>query len=1326
MLSLSDNNNNFSQVNSNPKSYFSLGNYTPSNIVFIDPMVENFTSLLSGLKKNTEAVVLDPNRDGIGQITEFLKARTGVVDSVQILGHGSAGSFQLGSTQLNNNNLEQYQQSLQQWFSPLLDKRPDLILYGCDVASGLVGDNFIQRLSAITGADVAASVDLTGSAAKGGNWILEKATGAIEAGQAFTQKVRDAYQDILATFTVTNTNDAGAGSLRQAINDANASAGFDTINFNIAPGGTQTIRPTSDRLPDITGPTLINGETQPGFTDTNTPIIEIDGSAFLGAIGAFPAAAGYAPSPQMGFYYHGLRLVATAAGSTVQGLVINNFTASGIKLGIGEPTFASGTNGPNNVTIQRNYIGTDITGTVAKGNGSFGDANGQSGLYGWRVNNTQYLNNLVSANWVTAVNIRGGSSTNNTISGNKVGTDVTGNFALGNHRWGIYAIDGNTVIDNNVVSANGISNEDNGVGLGIDARVGGNTVTNNKVGTNAAGTTGLQHRTGATIGTAGGDVVSGNITQSSPTAYPAFITPTFTAFTNPRLSDIPQNASNNNGNLVSNLAAATINTGAAPGKGIAITAVDDTNGTWEYSTDNGKSWRGIQKAFSFPIGLTQGPGLDWPALYLATDNKNRVRFVPNAGFTGTVTNGVTYRAANQKFGGNGELINVSFTRGNIAVIRQNLSIDAFTNPVTDNFRITVTPVNTAPTLNPALVIPSAGFVAGVSSPGGILMSSVLATSVTDPDTGSQKGVAITNLDSLNGTWQYSINGQHWIPIVGASVTPASSLLLDSTSKLRFIPNVGYLGAPGAVTLRAWDQTNGTNGSLIDTTVNGGASSVSGVFVTLGNTAPVLNPLLVPPSTPQTLVTTGVLVGDLATAAITDVDVANLKGIAITDAPNVDGVWQYSLDGGTIWINVGAVSPTNALLLDVNNKIRFAPNTNNAFIKTISFRAWDQTGGLPGNLANVSTNGGTTSFSLQLATATISIPANSMIVVPVIAPAPTPNNFAIPLEVLTLLRNPAAPDTPAAVVVGTPDASGVLPILPGGNSSLNPPVGNSAVSDDCPCEAVIKQQQPNSIVGTLQGTNEKDFLVGTPNTNTIYGLKGKDMIAGTPNPDNLYGGSGGDVIQGLEKRDFIRGGAGNDTIYGGKGRDVIFGGKGNDSIYGGQGADFLSGGDGNDTIFGGQGNNVMPGVNRNNSGNDFISGGKGNDRLFGQDGNDTICGCEGNDLLRGGKGNDTLNGGKGKDILVGGFGNDTLTGGAGRDRFRFAPGTGTDTVTDFTVGKDLIELAKGLKFSDLQITQGVGATVIGLQPGTIFPSDKPFALLTGVAASSLTPNSFLTV
>src|SRR4051794_19733889 len=72
---------------------------------------------------------------------------------------------------------------------------------------------------------------------------------------------------LLATFVVSNTADSGTGSLRDAITQANNTSlhpGLDTINFNIAPGGVQTIRPASP-LPTITDPVVIDGTTQPGF-----------------------------------------------------------------------------------------------------------------------------------------------------------------------------------------------------------------------------------------------------------------------------------------------------------------------------------------------------------------------------------------------------------------------------------------------------------------------------------------------------------------------------------------------------------------------------------------------------------------------------------------------------------------------------------------------------------------------------------------------------------------------------------------------------------------------------------------------------------------------------------------------------------------------------------------------------------------------------------------------------------------------------------------------------------------------------------------------------
>jgi len=77
-----------------------------------------------------------------------------------------------------------------------------------------------------------------------------------------------------ATFTITNANATGIGSLQQAILDANANAGSDHIVFNITTGGL-TISPGS-ALPTITDPVIINGATEPGYVAT--PLIELNGT----------------------------------------------------------------------------------------------------------------------------------------------------------------------------------------------------------------------------------------------------------------------------------------------------------------------------------------------------------------------------------------------------------------------------------------------------------------------------------------------------------------------------------------------------------------------------------------------------------------------------------------------------------------------------------------------------------------------------------------------------------------------------------------------------------------------------------------------------------------------------------------------------------------------------------------------------------------------------------------------------------------------------------------------------------------------------------------
>jgi len=256
-------------------------------------------------------------------------------------------------------------------------------------------------------------------------------------------------------FTVTNTNDSGAGSLRQAMLDANGIGGTDTIAFDIPGAGPHTIQPLS-ALPFITDPIVIDGTTEPDFA--GTPIIELDGTS-------------------AGSITSGLRIF--SGNSTVRGLVINRFGENGILL-----------ESAGNV-IHRNYIGTDVTGTVAIGNG----------LDGVKLNNAS--NNTIGGTTAGAGNVISGNhgrgiwifiSSNNTISGNYIGTDSSGTTALGNVEHGIVIgtgsqfniIGGTTEGERNIISGNG----ETGVAMWNNG-TSHNTISGNYIGTDVTGTVAL-------------------------------------------------------------------------------------------------------------------------------------------------------------------------------------------------------------------------------------------------------------------------------------------------------------------------------------------------------------------------------------------------------------------------------------------------------------------------------------------------------------------------------------------------------------------------------------------------------------------------------------------------------------------------------------------------------------------------------------------------------------------------------------------------------------------------------------------------------------------
>ena len=261
-----------------------------------------------------------------------------------------------------------------------------------------------------------------------------------------------------ATFTVTNTNDSGAGSLRQAINDANNAPGADTISFNIPGSDVHTIAPLS-ALPKITEAVTINGYSQLGTRPNGKAI----GSDAVLKIQLSGANAGTAEGLWIG-----------AANSTVKGLVINLWD-TGIRI---EGSAATG----NKIT--GNFIGTDSSGTQDFGNSD-------AGVYLAGPNNTvggatAGARNVISGNESLGVHVD--ASGGNQITGNYIGTDAFGTKDLGNTDQGVFigSAPNNTIGGTEAEARNVISGNDDAGVLVFNAA--GNKVLGNYVGTDATGT----------------------------------------------------------------------------------------------------------------------------------------------------------------------------------------------------------------------------------------------------------------------------------------------------------------------------------------------------------------------------------------------------------------------------------------------------------------------------------------------------------------------------------------------------------------------------------------------------------------------------------------------------------------------------------------------------------------------------------------------------------------------------------------------------------------------------------------------------------------------
>ncbi|MFV3370633.1 DUF4347 domain-containing protein [Pseudomonas sp. NY15435] len=930
-------------------------------VVFVDAHVKNYQQLITGLKPGTEVVVLQSGKDGLQQIADYLQGCSDV-GSIHILSHGDVGKIELGGEWLDASSLASHRDALTR-IGQALGEQGDILLYGCSVGAQGAGRDFIQSLASATGADVAASDDMTGAASQGGDWMLEQHVGGIEA----SVLVLSDYDALLAAPSsenfdgvVTDNGGRSFGTPGQSriINNwtftlLNAQGTQDTGQDSYV-DVTQMVEDSSLANGSNDHAVFLNGTYQGGSTGTQAAAVFKATSGEEFALTSLMVERGLSDS---GAY----RLVGYRDGVAVSGAT-QNFIAGDYGSG-GTLVTVSGTAWKfiDEVRIVRQDGAADVS---------------------------VYLDDItvgvaVPPNVAPTVNNLNGDSVTFVEKAGAVLLDAGGNAQVTDADSADFA--GGTVVasitTNRVAGEDLLSIRNQGTGAGLIGVSGSNvTYGGIVIGTfsGGSGTTDLTITLNSAANPAAVSALLANLIYSNSSSNPSLQARTITigvndgdssSVTNSQVTvaisavnDAPTLSPANNTASYTEGGSAAVLMG-----GLVVADVDST--TFQGATVSISDFRagdvlsvvasgGFSGSYNPATGVLQISGSGSLASLQA------------------VLRSVTYSSSSDDptVGGTDMTRQVNFTVIDAEGATSNLA----------TAQVTVTAVNDAPTLSGGPYAWAGTSEDATSSE--VSVSSLLSgVSYADGD-GPNSGIAII-ASTGNGIWQYSTDGVTWTEV--GSVSGTSALMLSATTQLRYVPN-GQNGETATLSFRAWDRSVGiasTNGvrSTSDTSTNGGSTAFSSgtaqavIIVSSENDAPVLTP-----TAPTLNGLTDSDVNNVGQAVssflggVSDVDNGALTGIAITGMDSgVGGTWQFSVNGGASWQNVGAVSFNSALLLRSSDRVRFVPDGVNGTSASITYRAWDQTditAGLQGTKANASGAGGGSPYSIGSDTASITVTA----------------------------------------------------------------------------------------------------------------------------------------------------------------------------------------------------------------------------------------------------------------------------------------------------------------------------------------------------------------
>lgn len=298
----------------------------------------------------------------------------------------------------------------------------------------------------------------------------------------------------------------------------------------------------------------------------------------------------------------------------------------------------------------------------------------------------------------------------------------------------------------------------------------------------------------------------------------------------------------------------------------------------------------------------------------------------------------------------------------------------------------------------------------------------------------------------------------------------------------------------------------------------------------------------------------------------------------------------------------------------------------------------------------------------------------------------------------------------------------------GNDSYNGGAGTDTVDFSGSSTATTVNLGFNYAAGASSGFDNLSSIenvTGSAFGDSLTGDTGDNVIDGGAGDDNINGGGGNDTLIGGAGNDSITSGSGNDTIYDGSGNDTVNSGSGNDVVYAGSGNDSYNGGSGFDTLNYSQATSGVTINAQNGSTSGFANDSfSGFEQFVGSDFNDTFLGSKDDDIFIGGDGDDQIRGFAGYDLFTGGAGSDTYNWEIS-DLVKGKKFYGSDTITDFTVGEDSLDLSAftaafaSSPIDDIvKMQETANGTMVSVKIGSTFYDLVMLEGVQGISASSL--------